>query len=496
VTRFAVGLVALALSTACGSTVAITGTAQVPGQVPGDQLGLDGGAGTTGATLPDGTSGSPRPQSPGTPMAPTTTDGPGSSGPAVVVPPSRAAATGPIPVGFIVQANGAEVAKSLGADNLQNGNERPMVEALVADANARGGINGRPLKPVYFAFDPQTQGDFATIQQQACATFTEDNRVVAVLMGWHAFADHQLEDCLQRRGVVAVNSAGILTGGEQTLSRLPDVVAPPGVALGRQARAYIASIGRQGFFGSGVKVGVIALDTPEYKVAVERELLPALRRQGVSAQPDLVYYPALQSTADVSRQSAAMSSAVLRFRGNGVSRVVFLQQGINGPYMFMQAAESQGYRPRYALSSTDGPSALAPLASPNQLRGTVGMGWVPVLDVPADKDTSPAPRRKACLDLLRKKTAETFTTRTVEYVGLAFCDSLWFFELAAGRASSVDLAGVRTAVAGLGTTYESPLVLRSRFGPGMRDGAAVSRDLRYVDSCSCFAYSGGLHPIT
>jgi hypothetical protein len=315
-------------------------------------------------------------------------------------------------------------------------------------------------------------------------------------MGWHAFADHQLETCLQRRGVIAVNSAGIMTGGEQTLARLTDAVAPPGVALGREARAYIASVGRQGFFANGAKVGVIALDTPEYKTAVEKELLPALRRQGVSAQPDVVYYPALQTTADVSRQSAAMSSAVLRFRGNGVSRVVFLQQGINGPYMFMQAADSQGYHPRYALSSTDAPTALSSLAPAGQLRGTVGMGWVPVIDVPADKEDRHAPGRKACLDLLRKKTGETFSNRTVEYVGLGFCDSLWFFLHAAGRAPSVDLAGLRTAVAGLGATYQSPLVLGSSFGPGHRDGAAMSRDLRYLDTCSCFAYNGGLRPIT
>ena len=403
--------------------------------------------------------------------------------------------TTPLSIGFVVQANSSELAKSVGADNLQNGDERATVEALVQDLNARGGIQGRRIVPVIYEYDPASDSDLSVIQQEACAAFTEDNRVVAALLGWHDFSDHALETCLQRKGVVTVNSAGILTGDEALLRRLPDYIAPPGVSLGRQAASYADSLARQGFFTKGTRVGVLVLDQPDYRGALEGSLVPALRRHGVT-QLEKAFYPPLRTTADVSSQSAAISSTVLRFKSLGIDRVLFLQLGVNGPLFFMQSAESQDYRPRYALSTTDAPTALVPLVPAAQLQGSVGMGWMPVIDVPAAQDAPSAPARKTCLDLIRKKTGETFANRTIEYVALSFCDSVMFFAHVARQATAVDQPSLRDAVARVGTSYQSPLVLRSAFGPARRDGAASSRDLAYTSSCTCFAYSGPVRPLS
>lgn len=410
-------------------------------------------------------------------------------------PTARRGAGAPILLGFVTQANSSELAKSAGAENLQNGDERATVQALVDDLNARGGIQGRRVRPVIYEYDPSRDTDLAVIQQRACAAFTEDNRVVAALLGWHDFSDHALETCLQSRGVITVNSAGILTGDDALLRRLPDYIAPPGVALGRQASGYVDSLARQGFFATDSKVGVLVLDQPDYRGALDGSLVPALRRHGVT-QLEKAYYPPLRTTADVSNQSAAISSTVLRFKSMGINRVLFLQLGVNGPFFFMRAAESQNYRPRYAVSSTDAPTALTPLVPAAQLEGSIGLGWLPVIDVPAAQDAPSAPTRKACLDVIRKRTGETFTNRTIEYVALSFCDSLLFFAHAAGRATAVDRGSVRSAVAGLETSYQSPLVLRSAFGNSRRDGAASARDLAYSASCSCFTYRGPVRSLS
>jgi hypothetical protein len=56
-------------------------------------------------------------------------------------------------------------------------------------------------------------------------------------------------------------------------------------------------------------------------------------------------------------------------------------------------------------------------------------------------------------------------------------------------------AGLAAAVETLGTSYDSPFTFRTRFAPGRHDGADAYRGATYVDSCSCFEYSGPTYPM-
>ena len=43
---------------------------------------------------------------------------------------------------------------------------------------------------------------------------------------------------------------------------------------------------------------------------------------------------------------------------------------------------------------------------------------------------------------------------------------------------------------GLGTDYESTITFGVQFGPRQHSGAVAARNLAYVDSCTCYRYTG------
>ena len=76
---------------------------------------------------------------------------------------------------------------------------------------------------------------------------------------------------------------------------------------------------------------------------------------------------------------------MLRFRTEGVTHVIPVDEDGVLTLLFTTSADGQGYRPRYGLGSQSGGTLIASQAPPSQFERAVGMGWLPVLDVPADE---------------------------------------------------------------------------------------------------------------
>ena len=493
--RPALLLAACAVLAGCGSTVSGIGT-QAAGTNADGSLTSTSGSVTPNEVNASTSATSASPQA----TTPTARDGTPTD---LGAPGGTTSTTGtptvdhsPISVGLFVQADSSALANSFGVSNLQNGNEPALAKAVVDQVNATGGVNGRLLAPIFFVYDPSKQSDIVLAQQQACTMFTQDHHVVAVMLGWHGYTDHTLETCLVHKSVIVINSAGIETGDAQDVARLTSYFSPPGLTLDREAVAYVDGLWDEGFFTAKARLGLISIDDGAFHRAANGALTAALKRHGLTLT-DASYYPPVVSTSDASRQSAAVANAVLRFKTDRVTHVLFLQQGINGPFYFMRAADSQNYLPQYGLSTTDAPTALAPLVPVRQLANSRGIGWLPVFDVTASKEDRSAPLRSACLRNLQKRTGETFQNRTVEYVGESFCDSAAFFTYAASRnPGPINSATFAAAVANLNDTYRSPMVLNSSFESHRRDGVISYRNLRYDAACTCFVYQGTPHLIS
>lgn len=96
------------------------------------------------------------------------------------------------------------------------GDQQGVWEALVAELNANGGINGRQIEVVYEFYSPIDAAD----AERACAAITQDHDVFASLGGFLGPAAGTADPC-----IVGLNDT-ILIGGEQTRSELALAKAP------------------------------------------------------------------------------------------------------------------------------------------------------------------------------------------------------------------------------------------------------------------------------
>jgi hypothetical protein len=186
-----------------------------------------------------------------------------------------------------------------------------------------------------------------------------------------------------------------------------------------------------------------------------------------------------------------MSSAVLQMKNANVDRVFFLSRIPSLHLHFMTQAESQGYHPRYAITSIDTPNFLVSNVPKAQLSGTVGVGWQPTMDVAGPQDPGDGTSRARCHSILRK-AGITFKDRVAENFALSYCESLFLIKQALELSRVPSPAGLRAGLDKLASGYDSVLTFRARFGPGRNAGVSAVRDMRFDDSCMCFKYIGGL----
>ena len=166
--------------TACGTTVPVQSQVQAtgglggptgsqdpalsPGTTTGSTPGAAGGAGTGSA----GTSGS-------------VATGTGAANPALPTAAATIAGervTAPLSLGVVLTAtsNADQFGVSLG----NTYSERQVDDAVIKALNAQGGLAGRKIVPVYAQTDTGSS-NWETDFSAACATFTQDHHVEAVL---------------------------------------------------------------------------------------------------------------------------------------------------------------------------------------------------------------------------------------------------------------------------------------------------------------------------
>jgi hypothetical protein len=182
---------------------------------------------------------------------------------------------------------------------------------------------------------------------------------------------------------------------------------------------------------------------------------------------------------------------VLGFRTAGVDRLIPVQYS---PLYFMTAAESQGYRPAYAMVSSQGPGALLEgLAPANQLKNAAGIGWQPFLDI--NKGTKPGPvsaRETLCFDIMRK-AGQTASSSIVKGFQAQVCDLLFYLKDLVDLRPDLPKDLLTSARKALGSRYVSPATFRVDV-TNRTAGMAGFRPLAFKDGCTCFEYVGPLVP--
>ena len=431
----------------------------------GSVTGTGGTSGTTGATGATGAT---------TPGAGPTT----SAGRAVTSGPVRRS-TAPVRVGVLYIEGADTVANGLGISGLSTGDTAAQAKAVADHLNAHGGIGGRPVALYYGKLAAsQMSSDQDGAHAAACAQLAQDDKV-AYVISYVQLTTNQLA-CYAKRGVTVLDDQS--STPDAAGAKYAATFGSPGeLALGRAATELVEALWRRGWLTSASKVGTLVFDTPDGIALETRYLKPALARHGLTP---------VTARESSSADGANQNSTVLHFRSAGVDRVIPL--GAN-PLFLMNAAESQGYRPRYALTSTFGPGALLESAAPpNQLKGAAGIGWSKYLDIGSGtKPGAVSPNETLCFSIMKAHRQQS-SQATVQAFQVALCNVLFFLEAAGERYGLTPT--LLDAVRSGGLDFGPSDAFAVRMVRGRADGVAAYRDLVYSDACSCFQYDGGNRP--
>ena len=340
--------------------------------------------------------------------------------------------------------------------------------------------------------DDPTDGRSLDVHLQGgCSFFADGPRPAAVINT----SDRALSaPCLADKGLTLITN-GPTTASSPSFARYADTLFSPGsLAMDRFAGPYVNTLRSAGFFGNGSRVGLLHWSDSEFDVATDA-LRSKLDRAGVKIVAD-GSVPFVRSTSDAGSVVSHVANILVRFRLAGVNRVVSVDHSGTLLTIFMLAAEPQGYRPLYGLSTLNAPTSLLASVNPRQLRGAVGIGWMPLVDVPAGPDDDIPPARAQCAEIYRRAgVAVGDRSPYGQFSAYSYCDSLLILRRVLAHARSTSLTAVRARLESLGTSYTSALSFATRLDASQHDGVDGYRVLRFNSGCGCFKYDGPVQPI-
>ena len=508
-------LTGLALTlTACGSTVQIQGSA-LPGQQDGvgEQQGLVGDgvapgvpdAISEGAPSDGSGSGSGADPTAGTavagvanlPGSGSTTREPAGSGTTSARPgasPTRVAKgfgfdEKTVFIGVTLSSDGNKAAESFGLNSVDGGDQVAQARAMAKYYNARGGILGRKVE---FRFSDHSSASLTTQAdteaQAVCEQFTRDQPVVAVINTQTLLDTPNLRACLKNKGL-PLFGVSITAIDDRVLQESAGLYFPTLTPTWtRFAPVFVKSLAERRFFTgwdtraaapgpAPVKVGAFIHDDPVTQRAYE-QMAAALKAAGHPVNEVVKY-------GDV---ASGGSAAVLRFSSTGVTHVFSLDPNV---FTLATAAESQGYRPRYALSTANGPGLLFEANAPKQQSyGALAVGTAPSLDLlgfPGEVTAG----GKICRDIF-KADGQTFGSgkRFAEAFAFSICDSVRLLAEASTAGNGFGRDAFLIGAGKVGPTFKTAAAYATGLQPGYPVLPGVARDIAYLKSCSCFKLDG------
>lgn len=373
-----------------------------------------------------------------------------------------------------------------GLEGVTQGDIERYYDIIREEMNKSGGIAGRKIRYSKFRYSTADGAQASQLEQAACAHWTQDDR--AYIAGFST-TDNFLS-CAEKNQL-ATTASTLTSSDDRTFAKYPHHLEISAMSLTRQMINLPAGLVAQKYFSRDYKLGVVTFDDPPFARAVDGTLAPQLARYGKKIS-NIQRVSRIRSNEDLGKLTAEMQSAVLRFKTDGITHVLIVDANGLLTLLFTRSAENQGYRPRYGMTSQNGPTALAAAVPEGQFDRAVGIGWVPNFDVPARELPANAPRDR-CLAMFKKHGQEPADPNNAVIMA-GVCEEMYFFKAAVeagGPDVTVD-SFVRGAEA-LRDSFPSYTSLGNNvFGPGRHAGAAFYRHIVYDRECVCFHYRGKL----
>ena len=298
-----------------------------------------------------------------------------------------------------------------------------------------------------------------------------------------------LRSCFAKARVPLLSASVASLDQKASQSYAPYLITSVAPTWDPHAAVLVSRLKAQGYFsGWNASAGEAVPGTAKVGILIKTDEISSRVLDLLRKRVEAAGAPGVESYSF--KDGSEMSSAVLQFRGRGVTHVISTDGG--ALLGFMLSAEDQGYRPRYGLSSFLTPAALLEGTAPErQLVGSIGAGWSPSVDVTDARDPGDTgPGETECKAIL-KKGGQTFEgKRLAEAVGYAFCDGLRLIAASAVAGGGLSGPQVAAGMQSAGPRLQSAFGFGNGLGPGRFFLPGAVRDLAYDTRCRCFAYKG------
>jgi ABC-type branched-subunit amino acid transport system substrate-binding protein len=360
-----------------------------------------------------------------------------------------------------------EALKAVGLD-YDLGPHQAVYEALVADINANGGINGRQLEAVFAPIDPTN----AAGAEASCLKLTEDDDVFLV-------TGFFLNDAVMCP--LEVHATAVM-GGSITADLAPRALAPWAAWL---ASAEQAGTITQEFYDRGVLDGTLgvymaAADEPDYVQNVK----PVLDELGIEP----VEVGIMDAPTD---DTAAMESSVRliaeRFKAANVDTILMV--GIGAPNYMQVMEDDTSFRPQLLFTETNAARAFytsADTTDTSILEGAlIGGGFGP------DQARFDEPTFQECVEVLSANGVETPAPEGFDpddaanqpyQAAFQACPDIWLAKAALTRAgANLNYGTLAAAVDGLVMTSPGDPTERT-YGPAPDNGSPSAYIFRWDEA--------------
>jgi hypothetical protein len=358
---------------------------------------------------------------------------------------------------------------------------RDVFNSVVDYANNHGGFAGRRLKPLYRDFS--LTEDFNTQWQSACAYWTQDNKVFAIGSG-----NDIINACVERAHAVGIGGGA---GTTKTYKKYPHIVDPNGTASDRLGRVTVVGLHNAGYFGG--KLGLVTWDDPTYREALKTGYIDTLT--GYRIKPlAIAYITVPQQFQALGDMTAAVSSAVAKFKGLGIDHVM-IQDGPAGvwsgdglTFEWEQGAKSQRYYPRYGGNANNAPGfAVNPHDEEDHELAVDGSDNDKANDVGWHTNQT----REKCFKIEADAGYPVSSSNTNdEGIAASVCDAVFFLQRVVNASSVLSNDEFVRITETLGKSFPSALIYGTYLFPGRHDGGNMVRTEEYLQSCSCLKYKG------
>lgn len=219
-------------------------------------------------------------------------------------------------------------------------NQDQVYNAFIDDLNAKGGVAGRKLVPVYETFTPIGSAGALAL----CTKLTEDDKVFAVMGNFVDFSG-DAQQCVTKQHHTPLLTFNLTTAIIDASP--PGLVLYPGSTNERVDKILLQLLQQEKTL-KGKKVAV--LGGTDQATIVNQTIVPELKKQGVPTGSTAIL--SAGSSPDTAAAQAQLDSFIERWKGEGVN-AVFLSGDVVASQQFVTKLRNQMPKVLLMTDTTD-----------------------------------------------------------------------------------------------------------------------------------------------